>query len=44
MEIRERNPFFWRSKDADPADTIIKLQLGSDRINKATINEGSKRK
>lgn len=32
IELRQRNKFFWRPGDADPADTILLMGLGRDGI------------
>ncbi|MDH5231929.1 MAG: type VI secretion lipoprotein TssJ [Gammaproteobacteria bacterium] len=37
VTLRERNRFFWRKKDKDPADTIVQLTLGSSKINELKI-------
>lgn len=35
---RERDNFFWRKRDSDPADTIVQLALGKNGIGKAIVN------
>jgi len=43
-DIREHNMFFWRPSDGDPADTLIGLSLGAEKITGIVINGNSEGK
>ena len=43
-DLRDRNLFFWRRMDKDPADTHISVHLGAEKITQLVLNGKEKDK
>ncbi|MDH5694494.1 MAG: type VI secretion system lipoprotein TssJ [Gammaproteobacteria bacterium] len=38
VKTRERNPYFWRKEDKDPAETVVEVTLDKDRLTNVKLN------